>query len=722
MNPREQLVAQLVDAGKSDEEIRQALQAFDARQLPSSAPKDVLPEDNRGNPNSERRLVGDLTSPKKWLKAIPTAIDQATFGGLDEAVAGVMGGGEHNRVKVRRWLDKQNEESGWAGDIGQAAALFAPFSLGKIGAGLVPAKVAGRAVPAVVRQGVPAMATGSAYGALAGGLSAEPGDRLRAAGSGAKMGAAVGGAAAAVAAGGRKMGEYLGMRTTAVAGQKASQALRNLQEAQGIGADDVAGAQYAQEARGRAAQAPDGYAFMDDSPQTRTLARNVAIPSTRADRDLEELVTSRAQREASDVEGDVNSVLGLQRRESASAVGRKMGENIADIESDLNPIFQAHARPIDERQFPDVVDAFRDIESTSRRLIQKIADRQTNQGLPVSQMIVQGQGGTRPTLQAIHELKKSLQALTSYANEAMAAKSTKSITADDIAEARSLNGAVDRLLEGVRPVPGGQQYLDVLGRSARERLIQDQLEAGGEMAGKLQTTPWEDTHATVQKVADARIHHVPIDPTTQRRSLGALRKGVASDVANDLASVAGKELETGNAGNVLEKLRARNVQESLVPLIGSRPNMTQRGAEESRDWLQNRLSQRATMRLANKEQVAKSVGTQEILPGSRAKGTALGLGEAGILGSPLSGGSPGPAARLAAGALFAKFLEGRRGMATERAAEDLARLLGMRPSDPSFVPYYRLLLEGSTRQATKNVATGMGAAAAANAVTGRRDR
>ena len=258
-----------------------------------------------------------------------------------------------------------------------------------------------------------------------------------------------------------------------------------------------------------------------------------------------------------------------------------------------------------------------------------------------------------------HETKQALQGLSAAIKKA---QETGSADGNDINDLIALRDAQERLLgPDLARVPGGQEYLDRMAVSSRDRLVNDQLEAGQMMGKNLTSTPWEDVRAATQELAGKTIHGTPIGATTQRRALGATRKGVASSIRD---KARGKSPDA-----VLSDLESQNVQEAIIPLQAGR-NVN---PQEVSDRFRERISDRRKMATTNQQQ--SKIKQQELLEGSKSAGTALNFQESGALSGRLG------AVKTALGALGGKALAGRRKEVTALSADQIAALLQRTASD-----------------------------------------
>lgn len=760
---------QMLDMGVSPEEMASRAVIIpdtptpkqgDGKSLPAMAPSDQSGVSGTAEDPSREHLIPSLFNPKRWGQAAVAGTDFLTMGALDEAAAGVMGGGEANRKKAREWLNRQDQEAGYLGDAAKLAAMAVPYNAVGDGinaargalragqAGIAGARAMGpagkvldaaRLLPAWLQRTLATTGTGAAVGGATGALSAEPGDRAR----GAKAGAVVGGATGLAMGIGsdivRKGQEYLGLRTKGLGQERASEALnRQRQMVQsptgrkyGASADEAQ--RYAIDVQGQAADAPSGYRVMDTSPEARILTRNTAIQGTDAERNLERIARERIGQEGADVEQDVNQVLGLHGPlPHANQESRALQEVIdAQNNAALNPIWQRHPHPIRD---PATLDAWRDIRTELSNIPNAIESRQVlarrNPGAAITQAIPARPSGVldargnpimlpeipeMPNLRAVHEAKQALQTVIS------AIRDNPNPTELQMLQMPAFQAAKDRLAGiNLSRVPGGPEYQRRMDEAARQWLVNDQFTAGQTIGKNLDRMPHEDVTNTLQGVAHTQIHGQQIDPTTAQNAMQAMRHGVGSQVRQEIGAVQGEI--PGEAGSVLDKMRTRNVQQNMVPLAGAIPGGTQQSANAAVDRFGRRLGQRQEMRVTNRQQIGRETAPHEILTGSRAKGTAAAFGEAGALGGFGTGSIPIQAMKLTAGAKLARLLEGRRGKATEAAAEELQRLMAMDPRDPWFLTEYQRIATRLHDIQMQRLARQAGRASAASMSTARQDQ
>lgn len=674
MNPRDELLQRLIRENKSDEEITAALAQFDAAPpragagLPSAAPVDQgRPQEGQGAVSLAQRIGRDLTTPKKWAQAALAGLDVAGMGLGDEVMSAFStapGTFEEKRQRARKYLNKANDESGWMGDMAQiGGAVLGPGATGAAIAGRIPAKAVGSSL---LRQLLGGAVAGGAMGGVGGAASAEPGDRVRSGLVGMGTGATLGAAIPAIAAGGRAFARYTGS-LKARPDELTSAALQKAVKQSGIKTSgnttlthDPDTFEWA--ARQSRANVPDDMRVIDLSPETQTLGKDAARSSSVADKSLQDLAERRIAEQPGALEGDVNDALGLVRREHADEVSRKLMEKIsADDEAALAPIWARHQAPIDD---PAVLGAWQDIRSELGGIPASVESRQVLSRAPDGAHVTQATRNIpeRPNLRAVHEAKVSLQKMISAIAEAP--KNAQNVSSADALQLGALQAAKDRLAGiDLSGVPGGPEYLAQMAKSARERLVNDQLSVGKKLGGALSKTPWENVRNQTQDIADAAIGGQPVDATTQRRALGALRKGVASNIRDQARGEGG--------GALLGKLETQNVQENLVPLQAGR-NVN---ANDVRDQFAQRMRDRRSMATTNMQQAR--IQPQELLEGAKAKGTALGFQEAGGLTGRVG------AIKTAFGALGGKALSARRNTQLALSAEQISELLQRYANDAS---------------------------------------
>ena len=642
-----------------------------APRLPSAAPVDqARPQEGEGALSLAKRVGRDLTTPKKWGQAAVAGLDMATFGLGDEVMSAFSptpGTFEEKRQRARGYLNRANDESGWMGDIAQVGgAVLGPGASGAAIASRIPAKAVGSSL---LRQLLGGAAAGGAMGAVSGAASAEPGDRMRGGVTGGAIGAAAGAGIAGGAAAGRQFARYIGS-LKARPDELTSQALQKAVQQSGVRmpggkltiTNDPATAEWASR-QVKPDAAPD-MRVIDMSDETRTLGKDAAKASRRAEKQLQDMADRRIAEQPGQLEGDVNEALGLARREHANEASRKLMERVGrEDDAALEPLWQQFREPIDD---PNVVSAWADIRSELGKIPRSVESRQVLSRAPNGAVVTPPQQVApgvvlpeRPNLRAVHEAKQSLQDIISAIKE-----NAQGVSGDDANQLRTLQAAKDRLAGiDLSNAPGGPEYMARMAESARDRLVNDQLEAGQKLGSQLSKTPWEDVRNETRKIVESSIQGQPLDPTTQRRALGALRKGVASNV-RDKARGKGSDA-------LLGELESQNVQEGLVPLQAGRnvnPNQV-------RDDFASRIRDRRSMATTNTQQAR--VKPQELLEGAKSAGTALNFQEAGGLTGRLG------AIKTAFGALGGKALAGRRKAMLELSADQIAELLQRSAADPS---------------------------------------
>lgn len=730
------------------------------RSLPSMAPSDQTGISGAQDDPAREKLIPSLLNPKRWGQSAVAAADFVTGGALDEAVAGVMGGG-HNRKKVREWLNAQDQQAGYLGGGAKAVSMLVPYNgigsvinaagrtvnaarggvagaraLGPAGAAV---EQAARLLPAWLQRAVVNTGTGAAIGGTAGAFSAEPGDRMRGMKTGATVGGATGLAIGAASDIARGVQNYAGLRTKALGRERASEALNTqrgmVRDPRGAKYGDTPNEvdRYVSDVQAQASDAPSSYRLMDTSPEARELTRNTAILGTDAERNLERIARQRIAEEGRGVEQDVNQALGVHAPLPHANQESRQLEAIIRRENDaaLNPIWQQHPDPITD---PPTLEAWRDIRTELAGIPNAIESRQVlsrrNNGPAIQHAMDASPSGVldargnpimlpaipeMPNLKAVHEAKQALQTVISAIRE------TPNPTELQALQLPAFQAAKDRLAGmNLARVPGGAAYQARMEEASKQWLMNDQLHAGQEIGKKLGTMPHEDVTDALRGVVNTQIHGQPIDPTTAQNALQATRHGVASQVRQEIGAVQGAI--PGEAGAVLDKMRTRNVRDNMVPLAGAIPGGTQQSATAAVDRMQNRLSQRQEMRVTNRQQIGKETAQREILKGSRGKGTAAAFGEGATLGGLATASLPIQAMKLTAGAKLARVLEGRRSLATDAAAEELHRLLAMDPRSPGFLDAYRATANHLRDAQMQRMARQAGRAGAASMYTARQDK
>lgn len=531
-----------------------------APEMPSRAQTAPKPAANPKQGDGYSRLASlgrDMLNPKRWGQAAMAGADMATFGLLDEAAAGVMGGGEYNRKAARETLNRANQESGYMGDVAQVAgAVAGPGISGAKLASRIPANVRGASL---MRQAAAGAIGGGASGALTGAASAEPGSRVRGGVAGG-IGGLLGGAllSGAIVPAARAVGRYAGVLPQHK-NELVSDALQEVVERLGVSGKnaparprsvspqdyDPKTAEFAA-SLGRTGK-PDDMRVMDLNRELQELSVDAAKGSRAAEKQLEGITTERALRQNKGITSDVEDALGLAGGDDARDMAGRLGDKIAgDDVQRFGPVWEAYGTT--QIKDPQIKAAWNDVVDVLN-VDRGILDRQKLRGGNPADLIRQTPQGQAPTLRAIHEAKIALQKQISAIEEAPALG--QSISSVDAERLGSLQAAKERLVGlDLNRVPGGAEYKAALAASAKDRAVKDQLEVG-----------MKDVLRPNRAGGDvARIREQAVrgqDPTTARRATGALKRGVASAVARKAgggragreSGAAQRDAHAGHAGD-----------------------------------------------------------------------------------------------------------------------------------------------------------------------------
>lgn len=709
MNPRDELLDRLIRENKSDEEITAALAQFDAQNTPSqppAKPQGVLSRVGGaiadGYNTINRRVAESVgrepEQPGRILRSGLQMAQGAAMGGVDE-LAGVTNALFHPWRPIEAYKEGSTAVRGEDIKGQKEAGKFGSMALRATGGAMVPAEAMGALAQARIpiarnagklRRGITELASGvipaAAVGTVAGGLEAEPGKRASGAAVGGATGGILGALLTATPMAGRTLRDYFGLDRGGTVRRRASEAVNTIAERQGV-ADDVmtgdltrpgvapramATAQAQREQPGTYAR---GKRYMDRSPETQQLAAEVANASTGSERVMGRLATRREQAQNSHLARDVSDAIGAQPGVSAEVARDAANTQLQQFEDVFYPqLFEAFPDPVNTREAQEV---FALGQAELPRYVDAIRRNQALRSEPLDELVGQIGQTVTPTLEGMHRLKT----LVGSALRNMEASAAAGTLSD---EANALRGSLttyqQRLRDALHNAPAidpasgmtaGDLYAMGQQRGAQTRAQVDAVESGLALAG-------DGMRGYTAARALQEAGGVAGGPE-------ALRQGVATGVRN--ASTA---KDVNNPAFLRRIAQTQDTREAVNALAPTPGQATLFG---------KRMRDRVAMAETNKMQTGRQTGAKEILKGSRARGTALGLGEAGVIGSAAMGSPEGLAkgVRLAGGALAAKGLEGFRGQATSEAADQLRDLLTRGSGDAAIPMIYFDLLMANAR-------------------------
>jgi len=709
MNPREELVRKMVLAGKSDEEITSALAAFDAQGTPAAAERPgILSRVGSaisGGVNAINKRVADGLGPSfqqedigRGARGVLQMAQGAAMGGVDE-LAGVTNALFHPWKPIEAYKEGSAAVRGEDLKGQKEAGKFGSLALRAAGGAMVPAGAMGELAQARVPiarnagkllRGLTELASGvvpaAAVGTVGGALEAEPGKRAVGGMIGGATGTALGALLTAAPMVGRSIRDYFGLDRGGTARRRVSESLNTIMERQGRPDDVMTGdlmdernapnaLRYAREQREAPGTFARGKRLMDRSPETQQLAGEVANSSIPSERSLGRLAARREQAQNSHLARDLSDAVGAQPNVSAEVVRDTRNAGLQQFEDAFYPqLFETFPDPVNTPAAQEVFELGR---AELPRYVDAIRRNQALRSEPLDELLGTIGNTATPTLEGMHRLKTQVGSALRNMDASAAAGNLSD-------EANALRGSLatyqDRLRDALQSAPmtdpgsgmtAGDLYALAQQRGAQTRGQVGALESGLDLAGD----------GMRGYTAGQALQEAATTPGGE----AALRQGVATGVRN--ASTA---KNANNEGFLKRIAQTQDTREAVDALAPTRGQATLFG---------KRMRDRIAMAETNKLQTGAKTGAKEILKGSRARGTALGLGEAGVLGSAAMGNPSGAAKgiRLAGGALAAKGLEGFRGGATSEAADQLRDLLSRGSGDMNIPSIYFDLLMANAR-------------------------
>ena len=576
------------------------------------------------------------------------AAQGASMGWADEGVAALRALSPNTTyaeaaVDEQRKVDEARQKLGGLATVAELAGGIAVPGLG-VGALASKIPVATRGAQLAKQFGT-AVASGALTGAAGGAGSARAGEKLHGMGTGAGVGALFG---AMVGAGGpiaRQVGRYLGAKNATTATEKASDAL--LEAADRQGQDLATDADVQRYAMGLRQPGVAGKRVMDSSREMRELGVDAARANKDVEREFEQLAIAREAEQNPAIAGRVREALDVPNISAKRAQGSTTALLKGRENTLYKQLFQQFSQPI---QTPEMVTAWQDVADEMPKYIDAIRKNARLSQQSVNDLM--DVTGSAPTLEGAHRVKSAMARVL----KALKKKEAAGTLGEDEAQALfALGNFQSRFTDAIKAAPGGKEYgmIQEIGRQGRA--VREALRTG-------ETVMQEDPDVIRQMVVTLGSKR------GGAQAQQALRQGAGSAATRELADM------TQGADAALNKY-ARNIgtQERISSLAPSQ----QRGDQFRRD-----MQDLVDMAETNKLQQSKSTSQKEILKGSRARSTALAFGEAGGIGSLLTGGDMTSPIRLAGGALLAKMFEGGRAGATEQAASQLANLLRKGSNDP----------------------------------------
>lgn len=508
---------------------------------------------------------------------------------------------------------------------------------------------------------------GAAEAAIAGAGESAPGEMLQGAARAAPIGAVAGGALTALPPAARSVRRYFGGGTEGRATEAASDALRELAARAGLSPEDYIKTVVRPGASGRR--------LIDADAASQELGVDVARTSAKAGDQLQRMAEGRIATQGADVAGDVRTAIGAKAIEPAKQVA-KTAEALKEFEdAEYAKLFSQYPDAITDKSF---IRAWRTARKYLRPYIASLPKEQALKNEPIRRVLQSvevagppqmvreagidipliGTGRTTvrlPTIEGVHRFKMTSGSVEAALRDKV---KSKSASGSDIRAYRALRAFNRRLKDILPDVPGGKEYARIQKVGQRARAQQEAVETGGGMWDKDQT-PFvmaEDVAAAEQRAG-------------QGKGIKNLRIGAAGKVVQDAA--AGED--------VLARMSTEKADQTVAALA---PSPT-----ELQDFRRN-IKDRQMMAETNRQQTGSRTLPKPILQGARNRSTALQFGESMALGDVAGLQSPSQPLRMAFGSLLAKALQGRRYIATERAAELLAELLQRSGNDPRLYAEY----------------------------------
>lgn len=594
-------------------------------------------------------MLADLT--KKTVAGARLATNSAAFNFGDRARAALRAMSP-STTYANALREEQGATAAARETLGPGGTLAAELGGSLVGPGVSAAKLAAK-IPAATRgaQLLKQIGTATASGAIAGGLSgagaSDAGDMMGGAKRGAATGALLGGAIGVVAPAGRAVGRYFGAKQETTAREKAAEALQNAAKLAGF--DDVE-SYLAKRVRPGAS----GRRVIDFDREMQELGLDAARASHKAEKTLEEMAEGRKAVQNTAIAGDVRDALGAadlpaeKARQSTMALVKKREAPLYDL------LFKRYPDPI---QQGDMVAAWTDARAELPKYIRALRKNAKLSQQSLDELMQ----GEAPTLQGAHRLKSAMGRAVRVLEKK---KASNTLGSDEAQELFALGNFQARLEQAIANAPGGAEYGMIQDIGARGRAVRDAI-TKGEKA--LTEDPF-----VVQQDLNKALGSIGGDPAVR-----GYRQGAASAFTQRAKDA------TAGAKELLNDVTATPGVQERMRTLATVPAKADQFAAKMRD--------RALMAETDAQQIGRATAPREILPGARARSTALQFGESGGWGNLLAGQSPGPGFKLAAGATIAKLLQGRRGEATSRAADLLADLLQRAGDDPEAADQFRTI-------------------------------
>ena len=580
----------MIAAGKSDEEIAAAVSRMGS--LPTAAPVD----------QTGPRAGGGGLQPIADIARM--GAQGASMGWADEGVAALRALSP-NTTYAEAAADEQrkvDEARQKLGGLATVAELAGGVMVPGIGAGKLASKI-----PVATRgaQIAKQVGTAAASGAISGGLSgtgnARAGEKGAGAIKGASAGALFGTLVGSLGPISRQVWRYMGAKNETVAREKAADALLEAADRQGTPLpteNDVV--KYAVNLRQPGAS---GKRVMDTSREMQELGVDAARANTGIEREFDALAAQREATQNAGIAGDVREALdvpnisGKKAQDSAREL-LKQRENTLYAQ-----LFKAYPQPIQTSQ---MTKAWGDVSDEMPKYVEALRKNARLSEQNLSDLM--DMTGMAPTLEGAHRVKSAM----SRAIKVLQKKQQAGTLGEDESQALyALANFQKRFTNAIKSAPGGQAYRQIQEIGRQGRAVGEALKTG-------ETLMQEDPYV-IQKTVQGVVAK-PGGPQVEK----ALRQGVGSGVTREL-------LDQTQASDAALNKYARNagVQDRIADLAP-----TPQRASDFRRNMQDRVAMAETNRL----QRNRSTQQSEILKGARARSTALAFGEAGGIGSLMTGG------------------------------------------------------------------------------------
>ncbi|MHB1310585.1 MAG: hypothetical protein ACYC3L_01115 [Gemmatimonadaceae bacterium] len=585
----------------------------------------------------------------------------ATLGLSDEAMArarSLLPGITYDQAYADEQAKLQRAKRGLGGlyNVGELAGAVAVPGIGQAQLAKATIPVAGRiTAKEIAKRALVGAGVGGVNAAVAGAATAQPGARTEAALDALPMGAGVGAALVGAPSLWRGLKQYSGFGIDDIAQERASDALRQLAEKQGMTPEDYI--------TGVVRPGASGRRFIDADKYTRELGLDAArTGSDAAESALTDMAVKRQATQNADIAGDVRDALGVPNVSAAKAQN-SIKRRVKKIEDQFYPkLWQKYPDPVTT---PEALSVWTDLGDELPQRLDMLRKTAKLKAEDVDALMPNGV----PTLEALHRVKSAMGRIMSQMQKSQKVGNIADPQAGD--DLLNAFGAVqDRLEAAIASAPGAQEYemIQLIGQKGRS--VRDALRKG--------TTALKDEPYVVSEGLKQAG-----DGVGGTEAARAYRQGVGS------AATRMAEGTNENSKALLNRFAANDAMQQRIETLAPTPD---RAAT-----FQRNMADRRAMAAVNAEQASRTTPQREILKGARNRSTAAQFGEATALGRMAQVQDPRPSLGMMFGAQIGRVLQGRRYVSTERAAEMLADLLQRAGDDPELYAEYTQLARALER-------------------------